>query len=193
MPDTSPSPTDPSRRLAGRGLLRLALGLGGIVSLGAGLGGCAGSGARQRQRSAAPPPARPRSDDLPGTDAGVEVVVRAMGLIGVPYQWGGNDPREGFDCSGLVNHVYLEAAGLRLPRTSRLISERGRQVSRTRLAPADLVFFNTSGRAFSHVGIYIGDDRFVHAPSSGSLVRVDSMAQVYWRQRYVGARRLIEA
>lgn len=176
---------DPARRLAGVGMLRLALVMGGASAL----AGCAGS-ARKRPRAAAP--ARPRSNDLPGTELGVEVVVRAMGLIGVPYQWGGTDPREGFDCSGLVNHVYLEAAGLRLPRTSRLISERGRHVARTRLAPADLVFFNTSRRAFSHVGIYIGDDRFVHAPSSGSLVRVDSIEGPYWRQRYVGARRLLD-
>lgn len=188
MPPPIDPPPDLARRLAGVGMLRLALMVGGAAAL----AGCAGSG-RQRPRAAAPAPARPRSDDLPGTDAGVEVVVRAIGLIGVPYQWGGNDPREGFDCSGLVNHVFLEATGLRLPRTSRQISERGRHVARTRLAPADLVFFNTSRRAFSHVGIYIGDDRFVHAPSSGSLVRVDAMEQVYWRQRYVGARRLLEA
>ena len=179
---------DPVRRLAGLNLLRVGLMMGSAAAL----AGCASS-SRQRARAAAPVPARPRSDDLPGTEVGVEVVVQAMGLIGVPYQWGGNDPREGFDCSGLVNHVYLQAAGLRLPRTSRLISERGRRVARTRLAPADLVFFNTSRQAFSHVGIYIGDDRFVHAPSSGSLVRVDSMERTYWRQRYVGARRLLEA
>lgn len=193
MPPANSPPPDASRRLAGLRLLRLALVLGGSATLGAGLGGCAGSSARRQPRLAAPPPARPRSDDLPGTDTGVEVVVRAMGLIGVPYQWGGNDPREGFDCSGLVTHVFREATGLRLPRTSRQISERGRRVSRERLAPADLVFFNTTRRSFSHVGIYIGDDRFVHAPSSGSLVRVESMEQVYWRQRYAGARRLIEA
>ncbi len=196
MPPADSPPPDASRRLAGLGLLRLALVLGGGASVAAGMGGCAGSPGRRQPRGArgaALPPPRPRSDDLPGTEAGVEVVVRAMGLIGVPYQWGGDDPREGFDCSGLVNHVFLEATGLRLPRTSRMISQRGRRVPRERLAPADLVFFNTTRRAFSHVGIYIGDDRFIHAPSSGSLVRIDLLEQSYWRQRYVGARRLIEA
>ena len=170
-------------------MLDLGFVLGGIGMLAAGMGGCAGPSAGRR--ASPPAPAAPRSEDLPGTEEGLEVVVRAMGLIGVPYQWGGNDPREGFDCSGLVTHVYRQAIGMRLPRTSRQISERGRHVNRTRLAPADLVFYNTSRQHFSHVGIYVGDDRFVHAPSSGSLVRVESMETRYWRQRYAGARRLI--
>lgn len=112
-----------------------------------------------------------------------------MALIGVPYQWGGDEPADGFDCSGPVKHVYREALGIRLPRTSRLISERGRQVARRGLREGGLVFFNTSRRAWSHVGIYVGDDRFVHAPSTGSLVRVDSLNQRYWNSRYDGARR----
>ncbi len=186
---------DAGRRSIGRRLLGLGLTLGTLAPMAAGLGGCAGS-SRSRRSSRAPTtpaPGQPSvSRDLPGTDEGLDVVVRAMGLIGVPYQWGGNNPREGFDCSGLVTHVYREAIGMRLPRTSRLISERGRQVRRTRLAPGDLVFFNTTRQSFSHVGIYVGDDRFVHAPSSGSLVRVESMEVRYWRQRYAGARRLID-
>lgn len=185
---------DLDRRVAGRRLLRLGMLIVGAPALAAWLAGCAGSSPRRRAGTSAPAGGPPRSRDLPGTDEGLEVVVRAMGLIGVPYQWGGNDPRQGFDCSGLVTHVYREAVGMALPRTSQRISERGRRVDRTRLAPADLVFYNTSRRrSFSHVGIYVGDDRFVHAPSSGSLVRVESMETRYWRQRYAGARRLIEA
>lgn len=196
MDPVAPPLADAGRRSAARRLLQLGSLLAGIAALGAGLGGCASpSSGRRAQRGSAPAPgvAAPRSADLPGTDEGLEVVVRAMGLIGVPYRWGGNDPRQGFDCSGLVTHVYREATGMRLPRTSRQISEQGRRVNRTRLAPGDLVFFNTTRQTFSHVGIYVGDDRFVHAPSSGSLIRVESMESSYWRQRYAGARRLIES
>lgn len=176
--------SDPRRRLARAGLAGLGLAI---------LGGCASSRRSQSARSSPAPAARPASRDVAGSPEAVEVVVRAMGLIGVPYQWGGNDPREGFDCSGLVTHVYLEAVGMKLPRTSRLISGRGEKVARSRLAPGDLVFFNTTRQPFSHVGIYVSDDRFVHAPSSGSLVRVDSMGLRYWQQRFAGARRLLPA
>lgn len=171
------------RRAAAAALLALPL----LVA------GCAGpQGARPRAgRRGDGRDGGPIDPPLPADAAGTEVVIRAMALIGVPYQWGGDEPEDGFDCSGLVKHVYREAVGIRLPRTSRLISERGRQVARRGLREGDLVFFNTSRRAWSHVGIYVGDDRFVHAPSTGSLVRVDSMNQRYWSTRYDGARRLL--
>lgn len=121
----------------------------------------------------------------------IEVVLHAIALIGVPYQWGGNDPEEGLDCSGLVVHVYDEAAGIKLPRTSRQISSRGKRVSRTALREADLVFFTTSRQRYSHVGIYVGDGRFIHAPSTGSKVRLDSVGNAWWARRFAGARRLI--
>lgn len=118
-----------------------------------------------------------------------QVRSHALAQIGKPYRWGGSSPQEGFDCSGLVQHVYREALGLELPRTSRQMSEIGSAVHRDDLAPGDLVFFQTSRKPNSHVGIYIGDGRFVHAPSTGSLVRVEAIDKRYWNQRFNGARR----
>lgn len=122
-----------------------------------------------------------------------ELVSRAMGLLGVPYKWGGNAPETGLDCSGLVRHVFGDAAGLVLPRRAIEMSRTGAPVGRRDLQPGDLVFFNTLRRAFSHVGIYIGDGRFVHAPSSGGRVRVELLSAGYWASRFNGGRRLIEA
>ncbi len=123
------------------------------------------------------------------------VVQAGLGAIGTPYSWGGNDPDEGFDCSGLVLFIYREIAGLELPRTARQQRAAGDQVNTKQLKPGDLVFFSTSRRrgVTSHVGIYIGQDRFVHAPTSGSKVRVDSMKSTYWSKRFSGARRYLDA
>ena len=154
------------------------------------LGGCGGT-PRRRPSAAAGEDFTPEELDLAAAGPGSEVVMQALANVGKPYRWGGSDPGVGFDCSGLVAHVYEDAVGLRLPRTSREMSRRGRRVARRELAAGDLVFFNTSRRAYSHVGIYIGRDRFVHAPSSGSLVRVERMNNRYWAQRYDGARRLL--
>lgn len=119
-----------------------------------------------------------------------ELVLRSLALIGVRYRRGGSSPETGLDCSGLVQHVFREAFGLPLPRRSEEMSREGSSVSRDRLQPGDLVFFNTLRRAFSHVGIYIGENRFVHAPSSGGRVRVEAMDSRYWARRFNGARRL---
>ncbi|GAA4404059.1 C40 family peptidase [Quisquiliibacterium transsilvanicum] len=134
--------------------------------------------------TAAPVEARGLADQL---------VSRAMGLLGVPYKWGGNAPETGLDCSGLVRHVFEDAAGLVLPRRAMEMSRAGAPVGRGELQPGDLVFFNTLRRAFSHVGIYIGDGRFVHAPSSGGKVRVERIAGSYWANRFNGGRRLIDS
>lgn len=127
-----------------------------------------------------------------GTGAliGADVAVRALAHLGVPYRYGGDDPSRGFDCSGLVRYVFLDALGLELPRRSHEIVRSGFAVERERLQPGDLVFFNTLGRAFSHVGIYIGDGRFVHAPARRGQVRVDGLDEPYWAARFNGARRL---
>ena len=121
-----------------------------------------------------------------------QLVSRALGLLGVPYKWGGNAPETGLDCSGLVRHVFEDAAGLVLPRRALEMSRAGAPVGRGDLQPGDLVFFNTLRRAFSHVGIYIGDGRFVHAPSSGGKVRVEHISGRYWANRFNGGRRLID-
>ena len=117
------------------------------------------------------------------------VVERALDYIGVPYRFGGSSPR-GFDCSGLVNYVFRETLGVTLPRTSRQLATAGARVAREELRPGDLVFFNTRGARNSHVGIYLGDGRFVHAPRARALVRIDRLDDPGYRERFEGARRL---
>ncbi len=124
------------------------------------------------------------------THAGAELVIRSLSLLGVRYRFGGNSPDTGLDCSGLVRHVYQGAIGLVLPRRAEEISRKGERVTLDQLRAGDLVFFNTLRRAFSHVGVYIGDNRFVHAPSAGGRVRVESIETRYWLKRFSGARRL---
>jgi hypothetical protein len=124
-------------------------------------------------------------------DAGAEVVFRALSLLGVHYRFGGNTPETGLDCSGLVRLVYGDTLGLPLPRRSEEISRVGPAVAPSELQPGDLVFFNTLRRAFSHVGIYIGNNQFVHAPSSGGSIRVENLGADYWTRRFDGARRLL--
>jgi len=116
----------------------------------------------------------------------------ALDLIGIRYKRGGSNPQTGFDCSGFVSHVFKEGLGLYLPRSSREISKAGEVVDKTELQPGDLVFFNTMRRTFSHVGIYLGDNLFVHAPRSGAKVRIEDMRASYWTKRYNGARRVSE-
>ena len=119
-----------------------------------------------------------------------EAVARALDLVGIRYRRGGTLPETGFDCSGFVGYVFREGIGLILPRTSREISRSGEVVKRSELQPGDLVFFNTMRRTFSHVGIYLGDNYFVHAPASGGEVRVENMNAAYWGKRFNGARRI---
>lgn len=126
------------------------------------------------------------------SNAAQDVILKGLELVGINYRMGGNDPNSGLDCSSYVQIVFREAAGLVLPRTAREQSQLGEEVEKAELKPGDLVFFNTMRRTFSHVGIYLGDNYFLHAPRAGSAVRVESMQSSYWVQRYNGARRLIE-
>jgi len=119
-----------------------------------------------------------------------EILINAMSLTGIKYKYGGNDPDTGFDCSGFVRYVFSHAANLTLPPTARAISQIGKTVKKDELQPGDLVFFNTLKSAFSHVGIYIGNNKFIHAPSSGSTVRIENMQTNYWAKRFNGAQRL---
>jgi len=156
----------------------------------------ASSSLRERPDTAPPGPAGLRSErraDLPPTEASLpaEVIVRALSLMGIGYRWGGNIPETGMDCSGFVRHVFHEAAGLILPRKSEDMSRATISVGRDFLLPGDLVFFNTQRRGYSHVGIYLGDDKFVHAPAKGKPIRIDSMRERYWVGRYDGARRVM--
>lgn len=119
-----------------------------------------------------------------------EALFQALASLGVDYKWGGNTRVTGFDCSGLVAHVFKQAYGVNLPRNSAEQSREGTPVSRADLQVGDLVFFNTLRRPHSHVGIYIGDQRFVHAPKPGSVVRTETLKAGYWAKRFDGARRI---
>lgn len=134
------------------------------------------------------PPAAPA---LPADAAlSPEALFVALAALGTDYRRGGKAIATGFDCSGLVAHVYGQAYGLKLPHNARAQSERGRPVPVESLAIGDLVFYNTLGQPFSHVGIYVGDGRFLHAPKPGAVVRTESMRSAYWTKRFNGARRL---
>lgn len=123
-------------------------------------------------------------------DGAEETLAQALGYLGIRYKRGGTTPESGFDCSGFVRHVFNESVGLLLPHNARAISQEGRRVDKAELQPGDLVFFNTMRRTFSHVGIYIGDNKFIHSPRSGSEVRVEDMRLAYWKTRFNGARRV---
>lgn len=124
-----------------------------------------------------------------------DVLFRALGLVGTPYRYGGNTPAGGFDCSGLIGFVYRDAAGISLPRSTReLIVMRAPSVGRDALRSGDLLFFATNGGGkVSHAGIYVGEGRFVHAPSSGGTVRLDSLSNSYWQRSYLNAKRVFSA
>ena len=124
------------------------------------------------------------------TQRASELALRSMGMLGIHYRLGGNTPESGLDCSGLVRHVFKEAWGAILPRTSEEISQVGLKIEKHDLQPGDLVFYNTLRRSFSHVGIYLGDSKFIHSPSSGGQVRIESMDVAYWKARFSGARRI---
>ncbi len=169
-----------------------------VLLLAACLAGCA-SQPVQRTEAA---PEHPLVHGLGNDDSGEpvllrgssnEVLIRAIGLVGTPYRYGGNTPEGGFDCSGLVAYVFNEATGLRLPRSTReQINYPARRIDREDLQAGDLLFFSTRGRQINHIGIYVGEGRFVHAPSSGGTVRLDHLETAYWQKAFAGARRVLE-
>lgn len=120
-----------------------------------------------------------------------ELVVAAMGFLGRPYTWGGSTWETGFDCSGFVQAIHRQSAGVVLPRSAAEQAAATQPIDRSELQPGDLVFFNTSRREFSHVGIYVGENRFVHAPSAGSAIRMADLRLDYWDARFNGARRVL--
>jgi len=127
---------------------------------------------------------------VPERDSAQTVIDRALELIGVRYRRGGDTPQTGFDCSGLVNHVFREAHGLILPHSSRAISKTGLSIAKDELKAGDLVLFHNLRNAVSHIGIYLGDNRFVHSPRPGQAVSVADLRERYWARRYFGARRI---
>ena len=149
-----------------------------------------GSGSPLQQTSAQPSSGGAKSFLAGMAGKAGDVVVGALNMIGVRYRWGGNSPDSGLDCSGFVRYVFQDTLGMSLPRRAEEMSRVGEKVSMSNLKPGDLVFFNTMRRTFSHVGIYIGDNKFVHSPSTGSTVRVDDLDSGYWEKRFTGARRI---
>jgi cell wall-associated NlpC family hydrolase len=165
------------------------------------LSGCSGEPPRPELRSAAvsatPAAAAPATatsqeaaTTAPRDDPRDELVQQALAALGVSYRRGGESPAVGFDCSGLVVHVYKEALGLSLPHNALAQSRVGRRIDAADLQPGDLVFYNTRHRRHSHVGLYLGDGRFIHAPKPGARVRVERMNVQYWSRRFDGARRV---
>ncbi|WP_127167877.1 C40 family peptidase [Xanthomonas euvesicatoria] len=155
------------------------------------LGGC--SSHTPVQRPAAPPPTTRVWPQVTPADpaAANNILMRALGLVGTPYRFGGNTPETGFDCSGLVTYVYRDVLSLALPRTSReLAAIQGPRIPPERLATGDLVFFGSGGNV-THVGIYVGEGRFVHAPTTGGTVRLDFLDGAYWRDHYSGSKRVL--
>lgn len=124
-------------------------------------------------------------------DVRQSVVAAAFNYLNIPYKYGGQNYATGFDCSGLVMAIYRQVANKSLPRTTASQAAATTTIKRSDLAPGDLVFFNTAGRKFSHVGIYVGDDKFIHAPRTGAQVRIDSINNNYWNRRFTGARRVV--
>jgi len=153
-------------------------------------------------------PSQDRSDDMERmlTDRGLigqlqqvrqtvvdrtsDLVVTAIGFLGVPYRRGGNTAESGFDCSGFVRAMYNQTVGHLLPRRAEEQAAATEKIDRSELKPGDLVFFNTMRRAFSHVGIYVGEGKFIHSPRTGAQVRVEDMNGSYWQRRFDGARRV---
>jgi len=140
------------------------------------------------------PPAPPQPAPLPEPAARLtqhqanDVTVMAIGLVGTPYRYGGNTPASGFDCSGLIGYVYKERAGITAPRTTGGLIDWGTSIPAPSLRTGDLVVFTQNGRA-NHAGIYVGEGRFVHAPSTGGTVRLDSLRSAYWAKQPVSYRR----
>ncbi|MGB0133557.1 C40 family peptidase [Dokdonella sp.] len=150
-----------------------------------------GCGRDTTRPDASRPPARePVATE--STAAANAVLFRALALVGTPYRYGGNTPESGFDCSGLVGYVFRDAAGIQLPRTSAALGAMdGPEISQSRLQSGDLVLF-ASGRRISHVGIYVGEGRFVHAPNSGGTVRLDSIDSPGWRETFRTGKRILD-
>lgn len=164
---------------------------GALAAGSAMLVGCGSAPRKQatRSKSAARPTRAPQRGGLRfPRKTREQAVAQALFLINTPYRYGGNSPQKGFDCSGLVQYVFSQFAGQALPRTARQWAQASTPIRKSNLQRGDLVFFNTSGRSFSHMGIYIGRGRFVHAPSSGKVVSIARLDMSYYVKRFEGAR-----
>lgn len=145
------------------------------------------------ERSLAVPPPRTSTHyfEIPDQQAGQEIVIYALGLLGTGYRFGGQNPEAGLDCSGMVRYIVQQVSGQTLPHNAAQIAALTRPIKLAELKPGDLVFFNTMNRRHSHMGIYMGDGRFVHAPSTNGSVRVERLDNRYFSPRIDGARRIV--
>jgi cell wall-associated NlpC family hydrolase len=128
--------------------------------------------------------------EIGGSDAVGDLLLQAMGLMGVAYRFGGNSPTQGLDCSGFMVYIFKKSMNIVLPRTAAEMAKIGSKVERDSLQQGDLVFFNTRGFANSHVGMYIGDGKFIHSPRTGKNIEIANLSSKYWAMRYNGARRV---
>ena len=129
-----------------------------------------------------------RISNIDRTQGSQELMLHSMGLIGTPYRWGGSSTATGFDCSGMIQFVYKNALDVSLPRTARDMAAASRKISDNQLKAGDLVFFNTGGSSqYSHVGLYIGNGEFIHAPSSGKTIKTEKLSSPYYAKHYLGA------
>ena len=157
-----------------------------------GLAVLAGCASAPHTTSVSVPPSAPSASVATMASGHDDLLFHAFTLVGTPYRWGGNSPETGFDCSGLINYVFRETAGLSLPRTTAGLNELPNATPSNALRPGDLVLFSTGGKRVNHAGIYIGDGRFLHAPSTGGRVRIDDLQACYWQRSYKSARRVLD-
>ncbi len=181
MSKTRPTPPSPERR-------RL---LGGALlgSLALWLSAC--STPPRKTSQSRPRPGQDKTlSALKADGAGREILMYTLGLLDLDYKFGGANPEAGLDCSGMVSYIYQNAVGVKLPHNAAQIAGLARPISNSQMQVGDLVFFNTMNRSFSHMGIYIGDSKFVHAPRTNSAIRVDRLDNSYFAARFEGARTL---
>ena len=175
---------------------RRALSWFGVLAtgIGAGLAGCASRPPAERGGSATDAQARAGTAErqAPRQAERNDVALFAIGLLDTRYRWGGRGPATGFDCSGLVSHVFEQAIGLKVQGSSAELGQKVRPVATEALQPGDLVFFNTLGPRYSHVGVYVGEGRFVHASNPRTGVRIDRLSNRYYAQRFEGVHTLLD-
>ncbi|MDC7707388.1 C40 family peptidase [Vogesella indigofera] len=154
------------------------------------LAGCASAPSKTAVKPKPRPPAASNLSALKADGVSREILLYTLSLLDVDYQFGGSNPEAGLDCSGMVAYIYQHAAGIKLPHNAAQIAALARPIGNHQLQVGDLVFFNTMNRPFSHMGLYIGDGKFVHAPRSNSVIRVDRLDNRYFASRFEGARTL---
>ncbi|WP_024303165.1 C40 family peptidase [Pseudogulbenkiania sp. MAI-1] len=163
-----------------------------IAALALSLAGCSSAPPRKPSSAKPRPATSPALTGLTADGAGREILMYTLGLLDLDYRFGGNNPEAGLDCSGMVSYIYQNAVGVKLPHNAAQIASVARPIETSRMQVGDLVFFNTMNRPFSHMGIYIGDGKFVHAPRSNSTIRVERLDNRYFAARFEGARTLFD-